>query len=110
MLESICILRYSETLMEKDEEGTLYETDSPVIQNLAFRDMDLLNEYLENERNKDIYDGHFDNDYDNWLFIKHMDFLDEDDLYKGFERIFRSEENDRQIIYSITIEDAVLVD
>ena len=107
-METINLLVYSETLMERAEDGTLYEIDESN-QYIAYRDTDSLDEHLENEWTKNVYDGEFYDDYDEWMFVAHTDFMDEDDLYKGFERIFRTEDG-KEVIYKVTIETAVLVD
>lgn len=107
-MEAINLLVISEVLMERSEDGTLYEIDDRN-QYIAYRDMDSLDEHLENEWNKNVYDGEFDDDYDEWMFVAHTDFVDDDELYKGFERIFKTEEG-KEVIYRVAIETAILVD
>lgn len=107
-METINLLVISETLMERSEDGTLYELENSD-QYIAYRDRDSLEEHLENEWNKDVYDGEFDSDYDTWLLSSHNDFLDDDDLYKGFERTFITDDG-KEVIYKVTIETALLVD
>lgn len=107
IMETITILVISETLMEKSADGTLYEIDNKN-QYIGYRDNYDLDEHLENEWSKTIYDGVFDNDYDDWFFVAHTDSYDEDDVYKGFERIFKTEDG-REVIYKVLVEPAILV-
>ena len=107
--ETITILIIYEVLMEKSEDGTLYEIEKAKPQLIAYRNIDDLNEHLENEWTKNVYDGVFDNDYDEWYFVAQTDEYDEDDeLYEGFERIFRTEDG-RQVLYRVAVEPAILV-
>ncbi len=108
-MESITILVISETLMERSEDGTLYEIDD-TSQYIGYRDSDSLDDHLEMEWNKMIYDGEFDNDYDEWYLVAQTDSFDEDnDLYRGFERIFRTDDG-KEVVYKVTIAPAILVD
>ena len=107
-MEPILLLIISETLRERADDGTLYELEDRQ-QYIAYRDTNSLDEHLSNEWHKDVYDGEFNDEYDEWYFASHVDFLDEDDLYKGFERVFRTNEG-KEVLYRVTTEDAILVD
>lgn len=109
-LEIITMLVYSETLYEISEDGTLYEIDDRPKQYVGYRDPDLLDEHLEMEWNKNVYDGEFDNDYDIWKFVAHTDVYDEDDdtQYKGFERIFKTDDG-KQVVYRVNVETLIVV-
>ena len=109
MTETITILVISEILMERSEDGTLYEIDKADPQYIAYRNIEDVEDHLENEWNKTIYDGVYDSDYDEWRFVAQTEkFNEDDDLYKGFERIFRTEDG-KQVSYEVTIEPAILV-
>jgi len=106
----VMILSYTETLMQISEDGTRYEIGSPDPQYIVYTDEDLLDEHLELEWSKDVYDGEFDNDYDNYRFVAQTDLFDEDDedCYIGFQRIFRTEDG-KEVIYEVKKSTGIMV-
>ena len=109
-IETLSVLVITETLMQISEDGTRYLIDSDD-QLIAYYDIGFLEEHLEMEWFKDVYDGVFDSDYDEWRYVAQTDFYDEDDEddnYKGFERIFRTDDG-KEVIYNVKVKPAILV-
>lgn len=104
----IVALTYRETLMERSEDGTLYQIEDPKTQFIAYLDESLLDEHLELEWNKDVYDGEYFDDYTTYMLIGQTETFDDDDNYVGFERIFKTDD-DKEIFYEVKKETGILV-
>lgn len=107
-METINLLTRYETLMERSDDGTLYEIDSDK-QHFGYRDIDSLYQHLETEWHNGIYDGFYDSDYEEWMFKGQTECFDDDGNYEGFERIFVSDDG-KEVLCKIEISTFTLVD
>lgn len=109
-MTSFYLLEYSETLMKYDDVEKAFKVMGNSKQHVGYRTLESLNEAYKLEYDKDVYDGEFDYEYTKWVLSNHEDFDEEHDGYFGFERIFKSVDTDEEVVYKVTVEEAILVD
>lgn len=105
-MEDIYLLTISETLLEREETGAIRELED-TCQLIAYRSNASAMESLEHYRANPVYDGCFDNDYEDWHVTQYNDIYD-DGLYEGFQKTFES--GNKKVIYHVTVEFVPLVD